>query len=150
MRDRTNLKRTKVNDYDVVMQEVKDAEGNKKFTAMIQSKDADNEFLSERVFNNFVRTTDKYSGLLEGDVYPFLINVDTIEAAESTIKEMLDVFDNRDKKAELRANVEELLEGFDSTLEDLYEIYYVDLSGEQKKELYEQIKKVMIDYIDKI
>lgn len=153
MNEKKDLKNLKIRNYDVIMQEVEDSQSSKKYTVIIENKKAEksmDKFLSDRVYNNFVRTTDKYNESLDGKIFSFLVNADSIEAAKKIVEEMIEVYDNRDRKEELKNNMDELLEGFDDVLEDSYNNFYIDLSDEQKAELYALIVTTITEYVDKL
>lgn len=153
MNEKKDLKNLKIRNYDVIMQEVEDSQGSKKYTVIIENKKAEksiDKFLSDRVYTNFVRTTDKYNESLDGKIFSFLVNAESIEVAEKIVEEMIEVYDNRDRKEELKNNMDELLEGFDDVLEDSYNNFYIDLSDEQKAELYALIVTTITEYVDKI
>lgn len=153
MNEKKDLKNLKIRNYDVIMQEVEDSQSSKKYTVIIENKKAEksiDKFLSDRVYTNFMRATDKYNEILDGRIFSFLINAESIEAAEKIVEEMIEVYDNRDRKEELKNNMDELLEGFDDVLEDSYNNFYIDLSDEQKAELYALIVTTITYYVEKL
>lgn len=142
-------KKTVIKNYKVFLQEEKENTGYKVYIIDSNEKKFD-KCISERVCNNYIRNKEKYNEFIKTDKYPFTIGVDDIEDAEKIVKDMIQIYDSRDKKEELKNNMIDSFEITEDLINDCCYNFYIDITDEQKEDLEIIIQSSVLDYINSL
>lgn len=142
--------KTVIKNYKVFLQEAKENTGYKVYIINSNEEKFD-KCISERVCNNYIRNKEnKYNSLLRIDKYPFTLDVDNLEDAEKIVKDMIEVYDSRDKKEELKNNVIDSFKTTEDLINDCCYNFYIDITDQQKEDLEIIIQSSVLDYVNSL